>query len=60
MTAWPNDAREKWPKAAYYRDFRTMLDKEGDRIDAVTVSTADHMHAVQAFEAMKRGKACVL
>ena len=50
------DARKKWPKAPYYRDFRDMLDKEGDRIDAVTVSSPDHMHAVQALEAMKRGK----
>lgn len=49
-------ARENWPKAPYYRDYREMLDKEGDRIDAVTVSTPDHMHAVQALEAMKRGK----
>ena len=49
-------AREKWPKAKYYQDYRTMLDQEGDRIDAVTVSSADHMHAVQALEAMNRGK----
>lgn len=50
------EARKKWPNAPYYRDFREMLDKEGDRIDAVTVSTPDHMHAVQALEVMKRGK----
>lgn len=48
--------REKFPKAPYYRDYREMLDKEGDRIDAVLVSTPDHMHGVQALNAMKRGK----
>ena len=48
--------RKRWPNASYYRDFREMLDKEGSRIDAVTVSTPDHMHAVQALECMKRGK----
>jgi len=50
------EARQKWPKAPYYRDYREMLDKEGDRIDAVTISTPDHMHAVQALDAMRRGK----
>jgi predicted dehydrogenase len=49
-------ARKKWKKANYYRDYRKMLDQEGERIDAVLVSTPDHMHAVQALEAMKRGK----
>lgn len=50
------DARKQFSKAPYYRDFREMLDKEGDRIDAVMVSTPDHMHGVQAMAAMKRGK----
>ena len=50
------NARNKWDKANYYTDYRDMLDKEGDNIDAVIVSTPDHMHAVMALEAMKRGK----
>ncbi len=50
------DARKKWKKAPYYKDFRIMLDKEGDTIDAVIVSSPDHMHAVHALEAIKRGK----
>ncbi|GAB3692216.1 Gfo/Idh/MocA family oxidoreductase [Spirosoma flavus] len=46
----------KHPNAKRYKDFREMLDKEGKTIDAVTVSTADHTHAVVAMAAMMRGK----
>ncbi|HCX76914.1 MAG TPA: oxidoreductase, partial [Algoriphagus sp.] len=49
-------ARDQHPKAPYYKDFRVMLEKEEKNIDAVTVSTPDHMHAVQAMMAMKMGK----
>ncbi|NND05323.1 MAG: Gfo/Idh/MocA family oxidoreductase [Saprospiraceae bacterium] len=48
--------RKAFPKAPYYRDFREMLDQEGDHIDAVLISSPDHMHAVQALECMRRGK----
>lgn len=41
-----------------YTDFRELLDQLGDRIDAVTVSTPDHNHAVIASKAMKMGKHC--
>jgi predicted dehydrogenase len=41
-----------------YRDFRTMLNQMGDKIDAVTVSTPDHNHAPAAVMAMKMGKHC--
>ncbi|CCH00554.1 oxidoreductase domain protein [Fibrella aestuarina BUZ 2] len=47
---------ENHPKAAKYKDFRKMLEKEGKNIDAVTVSTADHTHAVVAMAAMQLGK----
>ncbi len=43
----------RYPNAKKYRDFRVMLDKEN--IDAVTVSTADHIHAFASMAAMKRG-----
>ena len=45
-------ARDKYPQARFYRDFRTMLDGQKD-IDAVVVSTPDHTHAVASVMAMK-------
>jgi predicted dehydrogenase len=39
-----------------FNDFRELLDKMGDRIDAVTVSIPDHNHAVAASKAMRMGK----
>ncbi len=44
-----------YPNAKKYKDFRDMLDKEGANIDACTVSTADHCHAVAAMACMERG-----
>ncbi len=41
-----------------FTDFRELFDKLGDKIDAVTVSTPDHTHAVIAAMAMKLGKHC--
>jgi predicted dehydrogenase len=40
----------------HYADFREMLEKLGDKVDAINVGTPDHMHALPAIEAMKRGK----
>src|SRR6185369_8934084 len=34
-----------YDKATKYADFRKMLDKEGKNIDAVFITTPDHMHA---------------
>lgn len=45
-----------FPKARRYQDFRVMLDEMGDQIDAVVVSTPDHVHAVASMAAIKRGK----
>ena len=47
---------DKHSNAARYKDFRVMFDKEAKNIDAVTVSTADHSHAVVAMAAMQLGK----
>jgi len=49
-------SRGSFPKAKYYKDYREMLDKEHKHIDAVSVSTPDHNHAVQAMAAMQLGK----
>ena len=48
---------KKYPDAKFYKDFRQMLDQMGSGIDAVTVSTPDHMHAIIASAAMKMHKA---
>jgi predicted dehydrogenase len=50
------EAFKRFPQATRYQDFRKMLDKEGRGIDAVVVSTPDHLHAVAAIRAMKMGK----
>ena len=45
-----------FPKASRYNDFRVMFDKEAKRIDAVTVGTPDHIHAVASMAAIRAGK----
>jgi predicted dehydrogenase len=50
------NARKKWPNAPYYKDYRDLLDKEAKQIDAVIVTTPDHMHAPIALAAMQLGK----
>ncbi len=47
---------DEFPEAKRYEDFRLMLEREGANIDAVTVSTPDHTHAVAAMMALKMGK----
>lgn len=46
---------KRFPKAKLYSDFRKMLDNEKD-IDAVTISTPDHVHGSAAVYAMERDK----
>lgn len=43
------------PNAKRYRDYRKMLDAE-KTLDAVVVSTPDHIHAIAAITAMRAGK----
>ncbi len=45
-----------FPQARRYKDFRVMLDKEAKNIDAVTVGTPDHVHAVASMAAIRAGK----
>jgi predicted dehydrogenase len=47
---------EKHPNVPKFRDYREMLEKLCDKIDAVTVSTPDHMHFPVAMMAMQMGK----
>lgn len=49
-------AFKKYPDAKKYKDYRVMLHEMGDQIDAVTVSTPDHMHYPIAMMAMEMGK----
>lgn len=49
-------AFREFPNARRYKDFREMLEKERNNIDAVTISTPDHTHAAAAMMALKMGK----
>ena len=56
----PDEARaartfKQFPNVPRFKDFRQMLDKHRE-IDAVTVSTPDHMHGTASMWAMARGK----
>ncbi|MCB0664201.1 MAG: Gfo/Idh/MocA family oxidoreductase [Saprospiraceae bacterium] len=50
------DTRKKFSDAKFYADFRKMLDELDGEIDAVTISTPDHTHAIAALTAMSMGK----
>ena len=52
------DNFRQFPKARKFKDFRVMLDTMDKQIDAVTVSTPDHVHAPASIMAMKMGKHC--
>ena len=47
---------KQFPKAKGFKDFRVMLDRMEKSIDAVTVSTPDHTHAVAVVHAIRMGK----
>jgi predicted dehydrogenase len=47
-------ARKRFPQAKFYQDFRHVIDHKD--IDAVVVSTPDHMHALVAVPAIRTGK----
>jgi predicted dehydrogenase len=49
-------AVEMFPKVKRYSDYRRMLDKEDRHIDAVAVTTPNHVHIPAAVTAMKMGK----
>ena len=49
------EAAKRWPNARRYQDWRKLLDESND-IDAITISTPDHMHAAPTLAAMRLGK----
>jgi len=49
------EAAKQWPNARRYQDWRKLLDESKD-IDAITISTPDHMHAAPTLAAMRLGK----
>lgn len=49
-------ARQKFPDARIYQDWRELFRAEGDRIESVSITVPDHMHALIAMEALRRKK----
>ncbi len=47
------EAKKVHPQAHAYTDFRRLLDHT--ELDAIVVSTPDHMHAIPAYRALKLG-----
>jgi len=50
------DSFSKYPNVKKYFDYRKMLDEMDRRIDAVVVSTPNHVHAPASVTAMRMGK----
>ena len=50
------DVKANFPDVKVYQDWRELLDKEGNNLDSVNVSTPDHLHAPIALSAMQLGK----
>jgi hypothetical protein len=48
--------KEMAPNAKGYTDWRLMLDKHMNEIDALVVTTPDHSHALPSLRAMREGK----
>lgn len=46
----------EFPGVPHFRDYRVMFEKMGNQIDAVTISTPDHMHFPIAVAALSLGK----
>lgn len=44
------------PNARFYTDYRQLLERERDNIQAVLIATPDHHHAIPALTAMRAGK----
>lgn len=51
-----NRKQKEFPDAELFDDYREMIDKLGDKIDAVVVGTTDHHHAIATLKAIEAGK----
>jgi predicted dehydrogenase len=49
-------ARDKFPKAQFFTDYRKLFDQLGKTLDAVAVCTPDHTHAHATLLALSLGK----
>src|SRR5687767_8747379 len=47
---------EKFPDAEQFVDYRELIDKMGDKVDAIGVSTPDHNHFPAAMMALNKKK----
>ena len=50
------EAAKRLEDTATFRDYREMIAKLGDTVDAITIGTPDHMHAAQAVTALRAKK----
>jgi predicted dehydrogenase len=48
-------ARQQYPDARVYADYRELIAAERGRVDGVVISTPDHHHALPALLAMRQG-----
>ncbi len=53
-----NKAKESFPAARGYSDYRELIAKETGKIDAVVIGVADHNHAPAAIRAIRAGMHC--
>jgi predicted dehydrogenase len=49
-------AAKDFPEASRHQDWREMLARLGDKFDAVTIGTPDHMHAAPCVTALRAAK----
>ncbi|HUT09585.1 MAG TPA: Gfo/Idh/MocA family oxidoreductase [Thermoguttaceae bacterium] len=49
-------AKQQFPAAKQFTDFRKMFDDVEKQIDAVTIGIPDHSHAAVCMDAIRRGK----
>lgn len=49
-------ARDQYPRAPFFTDYRRLFDKAANTFDAVVISTPDHTHALPACIAMSLKK----